>query len=33
MARLEEQMKKRQAELLRELQQIKRAGNGEEGKS
>ena len=33
MARLEEQMKKRQAELLRELQQIKRAENGEEGKS
>jgi len=33
MARLEEQMKKRQAELLRELQQIRRAENGEEGKS
>jgi hypothetical protein len=33
MARLEEQMKKQQAQLLRELQQIKRAENGEEGKS
>jgi DNA-binding transcriptional MocR family regulator len=32
-ARLEEQMKKQQAQLLRELQQIKRAENGEEGKS